>query len=89
MAAADVLDALISPRLYKEPVSIEDAVSFFEESKGTLFEPCIAEAVVSLKSDITMIDRDFKTFEATKLTDNLTWWQKYHPELKEFKIGVK
>ena len=89
MAAADVLDALISPRLYKEPISIEDAVRFFEESKGTLFEPCIAEAVVSLKNEITTIDRDFKTFEATKLTDTLAWWQKYHPELNDFKIGVK
>ena len=89
MAAADVLDALISPRLYKEPVSIEEAVKVFEESKGTLFEPCIAEAVFSLKNEIITIDRDFKTFEAAKLSDTLAWWQKYHPELKDFKIGVK
>ena len=36
MGAADVLDALISPRLYKKPMSVEEAVKVFEEEKGTL-----------------------------------------------------
>ncbi len=86
LGAADVLDALISPRLYKEPVSIAEAVKFFEEEKGKKFEPCIAEAVVCLEKDIAVIDRDFKTFEAARFDDDLALWKKYHPELRDFKI---
>ena len=89
LGAADVLDALISPRLYKEPVSIDEAVKIFEEEKGRKFEPCIAEAIVSLKNDIMIIDRDFKTFEGARFDDDLALWRKYHPELNNFKIGAK
>lgn len=89
MAAADVLDALISPRLYKEPVSVEEAMKVFEEGRGTLFEPCIADAVLALKDEIIVIDRDFKTYEAAEFADNLELWQKYHPELKKFKLKGK
>ena len=84
LGAADVLDALISPRLYKEPKSIEDAIKVFEEEKGKAFEPCIAEAVIALKNDIITIDRDFKTYEGGKFDDELERWKKYYPELKDF-----
>ena len=84
LGAADVLDALISPRLYKEPVSIDEAMKFFAEEKGKSFEPCIADAVIALKNEIMMIDRDFKTFEGAKFDDELARWKKYHPELKDF-----
>lgn len=84
LGAADVLDALISPRLYKEPVSIDEAMKFFAEEKGKSFEPCIADAVVALKNEIIIIDRDFKTFEGAKFDDELARWKKYHPELKDF-----
>ena len=88
LGAADVLDALISPRLYKEPLSVEDAVKVFEKEKGKAFEPCIAETVVSLKDEIIKIDRDFKTFEGAKFDDELARWKKYYPELKNFgKVG--
>lgn len=84
LAAADVLDALISPRLYKEPKSIEEAIKVFEEEKGTAFEPCIADAVMALKNDIVALDRDFKTYEGVTFDDELTRWEKYYPELKNF-----
>ena len=84
LGAADVLDALISPRLYKEPMSIDEAMKFFAEEKGKSFEPCIADAVVALKNEIIIIDRDFKTFEGAKFDDELARWKKYHPELKDF-----
>ena len=84
LGAADVLDALISPRLYKEPLSVEEAVKVFEEEKGKAFEPCIAEAVVELKDEIIKIDRDFKTYEGAKFDDELARWKKYYPELKNF-----
>ena len=84
LGAADVLDALISPRLYKEPVSIDEAMKFFAEEKGKSFEPCIADAVIALKNEIIIIDRDFKTFEGAKFDDELARWKKYHPELQDF-----
>lgn len=84
LGAADVLDALISPRLYKEPVSIDEAMKFFAEEKGKSFEPCIADAVIALKNEIIIIDRDFKTFDGAKFDDELARWKKYHPELKDF-----
>lgn len=84
LGAADVLDALISPRLYKEPMSIDEAMKFFAEEKGKSFEPCIADAVIALKNEIIIIDRDFKTFEGVKFDDELARWKKYHPELKDF-----
>ena len=84
LAAADVLDALISPRLYKEPKSIEDAIKVFEEEKGKSFEPCIADAVIALKNEIVALDLDFKTYEGAKFDDELARWKKYYPELKNF-----
>ena len=89
MGAADVLDALISPRLYKEPMSIEEAMKVFEKEKGKAFEPCIAEAVISLKDDIVKIDRDFKTYEGAEFDDELARWKKFYPELKDVKFGAK
>ena len=84
MAAADVLDALISPRLYKEPVTIDEAIEIFKNEKEKSFEPCIAEAVINLKNEIMNIDRDFKTYEGTKFDDELSRWKKFNPELKNF-----
>lgn len=82
MACADVLDALISERLYKKPFSIEKAMEIFEESKGSHFEPCIAEAVIECKPLIFMIDSDFKSSEYQEQKEELKWWKDYHNELK-------
>ncbi len=81
LSAADTLDALIWQRLYKDPVSVEEAMQVFEQEKGKQFEPCIADAVISLKNEIIVIDRNFKTEEAADFADELLWWQKFHPEL--------
>lgn len=78
MAAADVLDALISQRLYKEPVSIDEAMEIFKKSSGIHFEPCIADAVINCKQMIEIIDSDFKTSEASTNAEELEWWMKYH-----------
>lgn len=81
MAAADVLDALISQRLYKEPVSIDEAMEIFKKSSGLHFEPCIAQAVINCKPVIEIIDNDFKTSEASTNAEELEWWMKYHSNL--------
>lgn len=80
MAAADVLDALISQRLYKEPVSIDEAMEIFRKSSGMHFEPCIAQAVINCRQMIAIIDADFKTAEASTNAQELEWWMKYHSQ---------
>ena len=82
MAAADVLDALISQRLYKDPMSVEEAMEVFKNTKGVHFEPCIADAVIACRPIIAIIDQDFKTNEASTNAEELSWWQRYHENLK-------
>ncbi|MDY4833508.1 MAG: HD domain-containing phosphohydrolase [Treponema sp.] len=82
MTAADVLDALISQRLYKEPMSIDEAIEVFEKSSGIHFEPAIAQAVIDNKHLITLIDNDFKTSEAETNAQELQWWKAYHENIK-------
>ena len=89
MAAADALDALLNLRLYKDPVSVDKAMEEFEKQKGIQFEPCVADAVIKLKNEIIVLDRDFKTNEAASFEDELSRWQKYHPELKKLRKSVK
>ena len=78
MAAADVLDALISQRLYKEPMTIDETIDVFEKSKGMHFEPCIADAVINSRKLIAIIDHDFKVSEASTNAKEFEWWQRYH-----------
>ena len=78
MAAADVLDALISQRLYKDPMSIEETMDVFQKSKGMHFEPCIADAVINSRNLIIIIDHDFKVSEASTNAKEFEWWQRYH-----------
>lgn len=83
MAAADVLDALISKRLYKDPFSIDDALKIFEESKGEQFEPCIADCVIECKDTIIKYDEEFKKNEAETEEKEFNWWKNYHDSLKQ------
>ncbi len=78
LAAADVLDALISQRLYKDPMPICDAIEVFRKSSGSHFEPCIANAVIELQKEISEIDRKFKEQETSAYSEELEWWQHYH-----------
>ena len=89
MAAADVLDALISQRLYKDPMPVEEAMEVFERSKGLHFEPCIVEAVVKLKNLIKIIDEDFKTSEASTNNEELEWWMRYHSNVEAKSLKVE
>ena len=52
MAAADVLDALLSKRQYKDAMTIEQAMDIFRESSGSHFEPCIVDAVLACEDSI-------------------------------------
>lgn len=78
MAAADVLDALISQRLYKEPMKLEDAMKVFQESMGSHFEPCIAQSVINCQEQIRVIDKEFKDLENESNEKELAFWKEYH-----------
>ena len=43
MAVADVFDALVSKRSYKDAFSVEKAMEIIKEGAGTQFDPLIAE----------------------------------------------
>lgn len=49
MAVADVYDALISKRCYKEALAHETAAEMIIKAKGTHFEPCIVEVFIKVK----------------------------------------
>ncbi|MCQ2589204.1 MAG: HD domain-containing protein [Treponema sp.] len=81
MAAADVLDALISKRLYKDPMTVSQAIDVFKKSSGSHFEPIIARAVINLEKEIEAIDLEFKTKESLSQQEEFNWWLNYHEKL--------
>lgn len=52
MAIADVFDALISKRCYKESMSIDEAFRIIAGSAGSHFDPVLAELYVTLRPEI-------------------------------------
>ncbi len=55
MALADVYDALISRRRYKEPFSYEDAEEIIVQGRGTHFDPVLVDAFVEIKDEFRAI----------------------------------
>jgi putative two-component system response regulator len=55
MAVADVYDALISRRVYKNSMSHEKAIAILEEGKGSHFDPEMVDAFVSIQDEIKTI----------------------------------
>jgi putative two-component system response regulator len=60
MAIADVYDALISKRVYKEAFSHEKAVEIVSQSAGTHLDPDIVEAFLGLQDEFQKIARHFQ-----------------------------
>ncbi|MFV0349167.1 MAG: two-component system response regulator [Halodesulfovibrio sp.] len=52
MAVADVYDALISKRIYKEPISHQESIEIVAEGSGTQFDPQIVEVFLRIEKDI-------------------------------------
>ena len=52
MAVADVFDALISKRCYKNAMPIEKAYAIIREESGTHFDPAVVEAFFAAAEDI-------------------------------------
>lgn len=60
MAVADVFDALVSKRSYKEGFPYEKAFSIIEEESGTHFDPKLAKAFLKAKKQILEAAKIFK-----------------------------
>jgi response regulator RpfG family c-di-GMP phosphodiesterase len=54
-AVADVFDALVSKRPYKEAYSVEKAFGILENDRGTHFDPAILDAFFARRDDITQV----------------------------------
>ncbi len=52
MAVADVFDALISKRCYKEAMSVDKAYEIIKESSGSHFDPEVAKAFVGIRPQV-------------------------------------
>lgn len=52
MALADVFDALVSKRCYKEPFSYDKAFSIIKEEAGTHFDAALAEVFLSCRPEL-------------------------------------
>jgi HD-GYP domain-containing protein (c-di-GMP phosphodiesterase class II) len=58
MALADAYDAMVSRRIYKEPIPHETAVRIIVEGRGTLFDPDIVDAFLKVEKKWRQIARD-------------------------------
>ena len=52
MAAADVLDALLSKRPYKEALSVDETVDTIKRLSGKQFDPKVVEAVEAIRASL-------------------------------------
>ncbi|MBO4390362.1 MAG: HD domain-containing protein [Lachnospiraceae bacterium] len=60
MAVADVFDALVSKRCYKEPYPIEKALDIIRKDAGTHFDPQVAEAFLGAEEQVRKIAETFE-----------------------------
>lgn len=60
MAIADVYDALISKRIYKQPYQHQDAVDFIRNGRGTHFDPVATDAFLEIQDEFQHISERFK-----------------------------
>ena len=57
---ADVLDALTSKRVYKQPIDIDISIKMMDAEKGKMFDPDIIDALFEGKDDILAIYGKYK-----------------------------
>lgn len=69
IAVADVIDALMSKRPYKEPWSVEQTTTYLKEQRGNHFDPEIADLAIELMPQIVEI-RALYPDESSSLLDD-------------------
>jgi putative two-component system response regulator len=60
MAVADVYDALISKRVYKDAMSHDKAIEIVREGRGTHFDPDIVDALLAIVEDFQAISMHYR-----------------------------
>ena len=60
MAAADIYDALISRRCYKEPFTHGDSIALMSAMRGTTFDPVVLDAFFRIEPAIIRIAQEFR-----------------------------
>jgi putative two-component system response regulator len=65
MAVADVYDALISRRVYKDAMSHQEAVQIIADGKGTHFDPDLVDAFMQISDQFSEIAERFVDPERT------------------------
>ncbi|MCR5303361.1 MAG: HD domain-containing protein [Lachnospiraceae bacterium] len=59
MAVADVFDALVSKRCYKDAFSYDDALGIIKKDSGTHFDPLVADAFLNAKEEVLEVADSF------------------------------
>lgn len=54
-AVADTFDALVSRRVYKDPVPLDRALAVIEEGRGTQFDPQLVDVFLDCRADVAAI----------------------------------
>ena len=69
MAVADVFDALVSKRSYKEGFPIERALDIIREGMGTHFDPLVAQAFLNAEDEVRAIAEEHGDDDGIQLYD--------------------
>jgi putative two-component system response regulator len=64
MAVADVYDAVVSRRVYKEPIPHPDAMKIMLDSRGTHFDPDVLDAFQAVEDEVCAIAQRYQDEEA-------------------------
>ena len=57
MAVADVFDALVSRRSYKEPFSVEKALEIIRKDSGSHFDPLVVQAFLNAEDEVRRVQK--------------------------------
>ena len=60
MAIADVFDALVSKRCYKEPIPVEEAFEIIKEESGSHFDPKLVDVFLRHKDKFSQINLEIR-----------------------------
>jgi HD-GYP domain-containing protein (c-di-GMP phosphodiesterase class II) len=69
MAVADVFDALVSKRSYKEPFPFEKAMDIIKEGAGTQFDPEIAEIFIESAEEARAISQAHESMNGQNIRE--------------------
>jgi putative two-component system response regulator len=68
MALADVYDALISKRVYKSPMSHDEAIEIIKKGRGSHFDPDLVDACLALEDTFRNIAYTFADSEEERVS---------------------